>query len=381
MRWVLAFWLLGRAIVLAAFALSDPHGPADALVHWDGAWFRSIAESGYQSAAAGQSNVAFFPLFPLLCVPLVKAGVPFALAGALVANAAMLGALAATYAFVRARVDAVAARWSVAMLALTPLALFTVAVYSESTYLLASALALLAYERERFPAAAAFGALASATRATGMALAAGMLAAGIRDRRPAAILAGALSLAGVAAFALYCAHAFGDPLAFVHAQHAWRGSFGIDWAAWWAIVQQSCAGWKLAGNLVAALAAYAVMRRDRNDAASFAAGALAVGLFAWLWNANALVVVLLAGGLVATIRFRGALGTPAVAYAGFAAIMLLASGTPFSVDRNAYAVLPFVIALALTARRYPALGIPAIVAMTYGLAVDAAAFARWQWVA
>ena len=382
MRWVVGFWLLSRAIVLVAFALADPRGPADALVHWDAAWFQSITSAGYHAGgAAQQSSLAFFPLFPLLCVPLVKLGVPFAAAGALVANACMLGALAAIFAFVRLRIDAAAARWTVALVALMPLSLFTVAAYSESTYLLLSALALLCCERERFAWAGAWGALATAARPTGIALACAFVVTGLRERRFGVALAGAASFVGIAAFAAYCWRAFGDPLAFVHAQRAWRGTLGVDWAAWWAIAQQAFASAKIVGHAVAAFAVAFVVRRDRSDVPAFAAGTIAVALEAWLWGSNALVALVLGVGIYAVVRFRTKLGAAQLSYAAFALLLFVASGTPFSVDRNAYAILPFDVALALLARRYPALGIPALAAMACGLAVDAAAFARWQWVA
>jgi hypothetical protein len=262
-----------------------------------------------------------------------------------------------------------------------PLALFTVAAYSEGVYLCFSALALYDFECGRTLRAGLASALAAVTRPIGAALAVSLLLEGIRGRRARVVAAGFIASTGILAFAFYCWRAFGDPLAFATAQHAWRSSFGFDWAAWWAILQMSFTGWKLAASIVAAAAIVAVVRRDNLDALSLLLGCAAVGLESWVWSYNACTILLLAIGLVATIAFRERLGRLPVLYAIVACLVLLASGTPFSVDRNAYAIVPLDIAIALVAQRYPALGYPALAAMAVGLAVDAAAFARWQWVA
>ena len=65
-----------------------------ALTGFDGQWYWTIAENGYPHHAAPgqQSALAFLPLFPTLTRPLLAAGIPFDVAGPLLA--AVLGAAA-----------------------------------------------------------------------------------------------------------------------------------------------------------------------------------------------------------------------------------------------------------------------------------------------
>jgi hypothetical protein len=383
LTFIVCLWLLGRAIVLLAFAFSGRHGFADTFVHWDGAWYRSIAEGGYTFAPDGQKhNVAFFPLLPALSALVMRSGLSYVTAAGFINNLAMLVALAATFSFVELRAGAVSARWAVAVLALMPLSLFTIVGYSEGLYLCVSVLALLAHERVRDVATGLWGALATATRPTGIALAAALVFSGLRERRLATVVAGAASFLGVAAFAFFCWRAFGDPLAFIHSQQAWRGTFGVDWHSWWLIASTGIGGGrKLLAHVVAIAALVALVKRDRLDWISLVLGGCFVAIESWAWSNNTGIVVLFCAGTIAAIVYRERLGTAAFYYALLVFAMLLFGGTPFSADRNAYATVPFDIGLAFVAQRYPALGYPALAMMTYGLAVDAAAFARWEWVA
>ena len=382
LAYLFAIWVISRALVGSAFAYAGAHGTWEAALHWDGAWYRSIAEHGYGAVrSGGHSDAAFFPLFPLICAVLVRAGAPFAIAAVVVNNVAMLVALLVVFAYTELRADVATARWACALLCFLPLSLFTVAAYSEGTYLCVSACALLAFERARYAPASMWGALATAARPTGVALAAAFFLEGVRRRRMSAVAAGCVSLLGIIAFALFCARTFGDPFAFARAQQAWRGVLGIDWKAWYAIVQMGFTGRTFVAHAIAIGAIVVLVRRDRLEWVSLLLGALAVGLEAWAWRYNATIVGMLGVGAFALVRFRKRIGATGVVYALCAILLLIISGTPFSVDRNAYAILPIDIALACLARCYPALGYPAVLAMAFGLVYDAAAFARFVWVA
>ena len=44
----------------------EPRGFLDIFFHWDSGWYHSIVQQGYSYVAGKQSNVVFYPLYPLL---------------------------------------------------------------------------------------------------------------------------------------------------------------------------------------------------------------------------------------------------------------------------------------------------------------------------
>ena len=65
----------------------------DGWARWDSGWFMTIVEHGYRLNRGGQSNVAFFPLYPYATVAASKlVGDPWA-AGLVVSNASLLMSL------------------------------------------------------------------------------------------------------------------------------------------------------------------------------------------------------------------------------------------------------------------------------------------------
>jgi Mannosyltransferase (PIG-V) len=157
---------------------------------WDAAWYLVIAHYGYrpQLGALTASRTAFFPLYPLglraiawLGAPPVAAGVALSLAALAAAlygihrlttlelgGARRLGARGAAMGEQRA---AAAARLAVATTALAPMAFFFSAVYSESLYLALSVGLFWSARQGRWMWVGALGALAGATRSTGLVLA------------------------------------------------------------------------------------------------------------------------------------------------------------------------------------------------------------------
>src|SRR5436309_1309166 len=52
--------------VVRSSDLAPPRAILTVLTHWDGAWYISVAQNGYNYVVAQQSNMAFFPLYPAL---------------------------------------------------------------------------------------------------------------------------------------------------------------------------------------------------------------------------------------------------------------------------------------------------------------------------
>jgi hypothetical protein len=178
---------IGLAVVaLAATALLPPQEPVgvsgwpppqpgpgidNAVTAWerfDALWFLRIADSGYRD---GDGSAAFFPLYPMLVrgVSVVVGGHPLA-AGLLVSNAALAAALAALYLLVARESSRRVARRTVLYLAIFPSALFFLAPYSESVFLLLVLLSFLAARSARWPLAGLAGAGAALTRSAGLML-------------------------------------------------------------------------------------------------------------------------------------------------------------------------------------------------------------------
>jgi hypothetical protein len=266
---VLFPFLLTRALLLAVawfgrqFAPSwtyfDPVGAArgwsrvplialDVWGRYDTAWYLDIAARGYVAPADlvhVQSNLAFFPLYPLL-VRGLHALLPAAwqgdkaryLAALALSNALALGALALVHALIHyAYKDEARARRAVLYLVLFPGSFFLSCAYSESLFLFLAAAALLAGFRGRWGIAGACALLLGATRPSGV-LVAPALAVLYLEQRAFDLrrlrwdaLALVAAPAGLLAHAAHLALLTGDPWALLHAQAAWGRTLAPPWAA------------------------------------------------------------------------------------------------------------------------------------------------------
>jgi hypothetical protein len=124
-----------------------------------------------------------------------------------------------------------------------PTAFFLCSGYNTSLFLLLTLASLYCMRRGWWWAAGGFGALASATRLAGVFLVVAFVIEYARQRgwtwhwrtwrwrslRPDA-LGIVLVPVGLAAYALYCWQAFGDPLAFSVAQRQWGREFAPPWS-------------------------------------------------------------------------------------------------------------------------------------------------------
>jgi hypothetical protein len=183
---------------------------------WDSAWYLVIAHYGYRPdlGAFTASRDAFFPLYPLGLHALSLPGLPPVLAGVLLSMAALALALYGIHRLTtlelsredrlspaRDRVPQ-AARLAVLLVAFAPMAFFFSAVYSESLYLALSVGLFWSARQGRWMWVGVLGALAAATRSTGLLLAlpAAMLYLyGPREDRPPDALRAWRSSGGVLA--------------------------------------------------------------------------------------------------------------------------------------------------------------------------------------
>lgn len=141
----------------------------------DGGLYKQIAAEGYEYDPKKGTNVAFFPIYPLLGRALLKVtGLRVEIALLVASNVSFLAALAMLALYVRDRYpDAPAelAEYTLMIAALFPTGCFFRLTYSESTFLLLVVLAMLAMLR-RWPlwSIALVIGLATAARPVGVAL-------------------------------------------------------------------------------------------------------------------------------------------------------------------------------------------------------------------
>ncbi len=264
---VLSVFLLTR-LALVAIALFAPAFPTNAAYpltsaaergwqftpvylidvwgRWDSGWYLDIIEHGYYARGdlrTVPSNLGFFPLYPYL-VKALTAVVPAAartpgvtlLAGALLSNALLLGALALLRPWVaRLTGDPAVARRTVLYLLLFPTSFFFATFYTESTFLFFMVAALFAAQRRAWGWAGAAGALLTLTRPLGILIAVPLAwqyaQAAQWNFRNVRLNAAWFALMPAAFLALcYWQYTLtGDFLATLHHHAAWARGFAWPW--------------------------------------------------------------------------------------------------------------------------------------------------------
>ncbi len=212
----------------------------DTFARWDSGWYFGIARYGYEWVEGGRSNLAFFPVYPLLMryVALAMGGgrVRVYMAGILISWTAFVLAMIVLHRLARVELgDDSAARRAIVYAAVFPFAFFFGVVYTEALFLLFSVTAFYGFRTRRWWLGAAAGALATATRANGMFIVPALALVAWRevrgDRR--AILRAAIALActllGVAAYSAFVYSLSGHPFEWANSMDRWNwhpGSVG-----------------------------------------------------------------------------------------------------------------------------------------------------------
>lgn len=220
------------AYVDQRFTVFDrPHLFWDTFARYDAGWYFGIAATGYAYVEGGRSNLAFFPLYPLL----MRWGAYLAggeqgdyyLAGIAVSWVAFVTALLLLYRLGRLDMSHEAALRATAYAAVFPSAYFFGYVYSESLFFLTLVGTVLALRLRRWPLALVLGVAMTATRVNGVTFVPALLwvaweaSRGSTRARAAALAAAAGASAG---FLGYCAYNYvlsSDALAWYHSIERW----------------------------------------------------------------------------------------------------------------------------------------------------------------
>lgn len=206
-----------RAVVwIAAVTAPQDRDPARGIdwwspvptMRWDAGHYLHILLHGYPAAIT--DTTAFFPAYPLMARPLLGVMSPDA-ALVTVSHVAGLAGVALLYAWARRLTGSGTALRAVVLVCTWPLAMYFSTGYSEGLFFLCVMAALLALQSGHRWAAAVAAGLATATRPTGLAVAAIVLLWELREciGRPLAgrlvrlVGLGLVSTSGLAAHELY----------------------------------------------------------------------------------------------------------------------------------------------------------------------------------
>ena len=218
----------------------------DAFARHDSGWYFDIARNGYNATAAvagGRSNIAFAPVYPLLMryVGRLFGRAPgdIYLGGIVVSWLSFIAAMVVLYWLAALDLPRRRAERAVLLTAIFPFAFFFGVVYTESTFLLFTLCAFYGFRTRRWALGGVAGAIASATRVTGIlmwpALAWIAWRSATPTRRDRLAAAAGLVIASLG-FIGYCAYIYqltGQPLLWATALTRWGSGYhpgGSPWA-------------------------------------------------------------------------------------------------------------------------------------------------------
>jgi len=374
------------------------------VARWDSAWYLVIAHYGYRPELGvyTASRTAFFPLYPMGLRAVAWLGAPPILAGVLLSLAALPLALYGihrlttlelagrrSHALGEDRV-ADAARLAVMFTAFAPMAFFLSAVYSESLYLALSVGVFWSARNGRWFWVGVLGALATATRSTGLMLlvpVAIIYFYGPRQDRPPDYLYSrgrrlspryrlrreALWLCvlplGVVIYGAYLGFAGGDPLAPFHAQDVWGRHFAGPFGGIWEGLTAAFEGVR---QLLSFQRAHAYFPTDGHSARILA-------------GHNLLLFAFLAAAIPATVgvlrRLPFAYGAYVIAALALPLSYPVSSQPLMSLPRFLLVLFPLVIWLGAWLAERPHLQRPALVVSAVMMVFFLGQFATWHWVA
>jgi Mannosyltransferase (PIG-V) len=385
---------------------------------WDSAWYLVIAHYGYRPELGTYTSArdAFFPLYPLGLHALSDLGLQAVLAGVLFSLAAFALALYCLHRLTTLELagsgrpgSGDVAGLAVLVTALAPMAFYFSAVYSESLYLALSVGLFLCARRGRWAWAGVLGALAVATRSTGLVLALPALMLYLygprQDRLPdfdsaraarrpggdrvraiadlgrrlracrpryklrADVLWLALLPAGLGLYMAYLGLSGGDTLAPFHAQGIWGRHFAGPYVGVWDGARAAFEG---ARQLLSAQRAHVYYPAAAGS--PFVSAGHNLMLLAFLLAAVPLFVLALR---VLPLAY----GVYAIAALALPLSYPVPAQPLMSLPRFLVVLFPLSIALAVWLAAHPRARVPALATSALLMAFFVAQFATWHWVA
>jgi hypothetical protein len=338
--------------VFTTLRIGEPFALRDGLFGWDAAWYADIARGGY--GAVPKEGLRFFPLYPLLGKLVAYSPGVSARAGNLfVANVCALALGFVVYELaMREKHDAGLARRAVWLVFLVPPAFVLVMGYAEATFMLLSAIVLIAMRDKRWWLAGIAGALAGLVRPIGVLLVIPVAVEAWRRRSVGGFVAAAGPAVGAFGYLAWAEHRSHEFLYPLRAQQdkARRGAWVDPIRAIAHSVHETFSGGHVSAGIhvvsaVILIGLLVVLARNWPLSFTLYAGAV---LFVALSSRNldsleryALSAVILIGLLVVLARNWPLSFT---LYAGAVLFVALSSRNLDSLERYALSAVPFVFA-------------------------------------
>lgn len=220
----------------------------DTFARYDSGWYYQIARNGYQYAAGGRSDIAYFPVYPLLMRYvgrlIGKRPEDLYLGGIVVSWTAFVLAMIALFYLARLDLPRRRAERAVLYAAIFPFAFFYGVVYTESTFLLFTVASFYCFRTRKWLLGGLAGGLAAATRVQGILALPALMWIAWRGAEPTrrdrlgALMGLALVAGGLGAYCAFIYRTSGNPLEWAAAISRW-GYYpgGVPWMAPWRLVE------------------------------------------------------------------------------------------------------------------------------------------------
>jgi hypothetical protein len=203
----------------------------DTFARYDAGYFEGIAWGGYAPLAGGRSNIAFFPVYPLLMRAVARLfgrqHAIFYISGIGISWLCFILAMVALYYLARLDLPRPRAERAVLLTMIFPFSFFYGVAYSESTFLLFAVLAFYGFRTRRWGVGGLCGAIATGTRVPGvlmlpaLAWLAWQNAQPTRRDRIGAIVGLALAASGFVAYCVYIYQLTGHPFEWAATIQRW----------------------------------------------------------------------------------------------------------------------------------------------------------------
>ena len=203
----------------------------DTFARFDTGYYEGIAWDGYQPLAGGRSNIAYFPVYPMLMRFFGRLfgrhHATYFMAGIGVSWLCFVLAMVALYFLARLDLPRRRAERAVLLAAIFPFAFFFGVAYSESTFLLFTVLAFYLFRTRRWMLAGLCGAVATATRVPGILMVPALVWVAWRSAEPTtgdrtrAMAGVSLAACGFGAYCWYVYSLTGNPFEWVATLQRW----------------------------------------------------------------------------------------------------------------------------------------------------------------
>lgn len=313
---------------------------------WDAVHYIDIATKGYEG-----TDMAFFPLYPLLIRVVGAFAGDHLVGGLLISNACFFFGLLFLYKLLEHDYDRAVARRAIFYVSIFPTAVFFSAVYTESLFFMLTVASFYYMRSHRWWLAAAIGFFAALTRVEGVLLVVPFAIEWYAQNRSAAqrswvSLAAALLIPfGMSLYMGYLWVLRADPLYFSHVQIHWNRHLAPPWVS--------------IGDAVSKIAHAVKGQVVANELLELSFTALMIGVLIGGWN-----------------RLRPSY----VAYLGLSILVPMCTSSLMSMPRFALVLFPMFAILARWGER-PSVNTLILAFSLPLLGLFTVLFADWYWVA